>query len=104
MKNVIIIFLVIALLGFGGWTFYTLKYTVPAKAEIECKKACTAKTTQIISDKIGEVTTKAEEVVTKAEECSVILEQLKSVPACATALQTALNTSDGTTKATTTAN
>lgn len=91
MKIAIIIILVLALLGLGGWTFYTLKYTVPAKAEAECKKACTAETTQIITDKVGEVTTQAEKIVTEAEKCVKVLEQLKTIPECATAIQTAVD-------------
>lgn len=97
MKNTIIVILALSLLGLGAWTFYTLKYTVPARAEAECTKACTSKTTQIINDKVGEV-------ATQAEKCVVILEQLKKVPECAVAIQTALDTDNVTNQATTTTN
>lgn len=83
-KNIIIVILVLALLGLGGWTFYTLKYTAPAKAEAECTKACTAKVTQVVTEKVTEVST-------EAQKCVAALEQLKTVPECATAMQAALD-------------
>lgn len=83
-KNLIITVLAVALVVLGGWTYYTLTTTVPAKAEAGCVAKIES---EVIPAVTAQVTAAAQQECSNAiAQYEVVLSQLQEVPECAAVL------------------
>ena len=83
--KIIILILVVVLVAFAGWTYYTLTMSVPKKAEAACRAKIDSEVIPAVS---AEATAKCTQAVQQAVQQTVgsyaqLLQMLAQIPACA---------------------